>query len=58
MFDPRLQTAHMDLVERHRSDPGHEPPEPTDIMIDASLMMVINHEFAAACSKVLDGLTP
>jgi hypothetical protein len=52
MLDPWMKAPHMDLVERHRTDPGHEPLQPTYIIINASLMLVLDHLFRC---RLLEG---
>ena len=43
-FDPRLQYAHMQLVDRHMTDPGHQSLEAIDVVDQAALVLMIEHE--------------
>ena len=44
VFNPGFQSAPMDSVQWLLPDPGHKQLEPPDVIHDAALMLVLQHE--------------
>ena len=40
--EPRLQGAHMQLIEGDATNPGHEPPQPAHVVADAAFERLWN----------------
>jgi len=47
ILNPWLQYTHMELVQRHVSDPRHQAFEPANVVAQASLVLVLKHKLGS-----------
>ena len=51
LFDPGLQSTHVNAIEREATYPGHQSPQAADVVRQAALMLVFQHKLRRGLLK-------